>query len=264
MISEKRAYTSRSNGSKGRGPVSPEGKVRSSRSARKLGLFAKDLVIADLGESETDLERVRQGFWASCKPQDFVEEKLCEDLGYNWWYRERVRRCNSGEIRKVIFEVESHANLDRAQEVALVKARFMRLFNERRVATSGAVGLSRNRSVDEIDEEIDEVRRQLHGSSGGLDFLIETLEAMANEADANGQLRATSLAWLDTCLGTGHICGAAAKLANSLVQKEMDAKHQQEKGTASASQSDRRPGKGSATAAQKAAAAGRTAADELI
>lgn len=100
-MSRKRSDASRINGTKSKGPTSPEGKDKVRLNARTLGLYSSDVVIPKLGESSEEYAACREGFLQAVIPENALEEALFEDIVENWWRRRRVRRCESKAIRQV-------------------------------------------------------------------------------------------------------------------------------------------------------------------
>ncbi len=221
-MSTKRSDASRTNGAKGKGPTSPDSKNRSRMNARKLGLFARELVITEIGERWEDFTAVREWFRASFRPVDQVEEMLCEDAAYNWWRRQRVRRCEAAEIRKVIRSAEFLAAVDLDSEASILKEKFSRLVMERLRATPSEMLRGNVRGPAEVNADLVAVCCELRQSFPGLDFLIETLEAVAVEADAKGELSATSEVLLYACLGAND--SSVTLYVNALIKKRVNDK----------------------------------------
>ena len=87
MASQKQIEASRANGALSRGPVTPEGKARSSKNATKHGNFSKLIVIR--GESEEGFQDTLQSYIDRLQPQDEVELGLVEEIVACHW---RIRR----------------------------------------------------------------------------------------------------------------------------------------------------------------------------
>ncbi len=83
MSSERRIESSRANGALSHGPVTPEGKRRSSRNGEKHGIYSQAIVIN--GESMERFEEIRAVYFARFQPADKLEEYLVDDLvGCRW------------------------------------------------------------------------------------------------------------------------------------------------------------------------------------
>src|SRR5215510_2766816 len=87
MSSQRRINASRANGQKSRGPVTPEGKQRSSVNAIRHGLLAKCVLIP--GESAEAFHEVLNQFVAHFSPLDYVEFGFIEEMVASYW---RMRR----------------------------------------------------------------------------------------------------------------------------------------------------------------------------
>jgi hypothetical protein len=218
--------------------------------ARKLGLFTQELVIEELGERRQDFDAVREKIRTSFTPANPAEELLCNDVAHNYWRRERVRSCEANEIRKAI-RGTIFAAIDLEREVSLLKEKFSRLVLERVRATPLVMESGNLRGPAEINADLDAVRWELRRTFRGLDFLIETLEAVAAEADTKGGLSPTSEALLHACLGAND--ASAALYLNSLIKKRADGKSGQ--GAPQGDASKQRPAEGNRTDTQKADAA---------
>lgn len=257
-MSEKRSEASRINGGKGKGPVSPEGKARSRMNARKRGLFAQELVIPELGESWEELNGIREKIRTSFTPANPAEELLCNDVTVNYWRRQRVQRCETNEIRRAIRGTDLLAAVDLNREVSILKEKFSRLVLERLRATPLVREPGNLRGLAEVNVDLDAVRWELRRRAPGLDFLIETLEAVAAEADTKGELSPTSEALLHACLGANDASGALC--VNSLIKKRADGKRGQ--GAPSGGPSNQRPVEENQMDTEKADAARPLSAEE--
>jgi hypothetical protein len=87
MSSQRRILASRANGARSKGPVTPEGKGRSSRNATKHGLLS-DLVVLET-ESSEGFAALSAVFVQRFQPADDVENGLVEELAAATW---RIRR----------------------------------------------------------------------------------------------------------------------------------------------------------------------------
>lgn len=93
---KKRAVTSRKNGAKSRGPVTGEGKARSSQNAVAHGLAAQSPVIP--GEDPGGWEAHRAGVAASLAPQGRLEEELADRVALLLWRLRRVSAYETGQL----------------------------------------------------------------------------------------------------------------------------------------------------------------------
>lgn len=136
---DKRALTSAENGRRSRGPITPEGKARSSRNSQRHGILAKELVILDLGETEAELRQLRARLMEELAPLGLIEEMLAEQILVAYWRLRRVLIAEAGLLTQ------------RAESVA------HRLLSARRVAArheptplQGAHGPPGELSADEL------------------------------------------------------------------------------------------------------------------
>ena len=94
MPSERQIEASRHNGGLSHGPVTPEGKARSSRNAFKHGLSAKYHVIAD--EDQQEFTQLLTCFLEEHHPDGQTELDLVQAMAVASWRLRRVRAMESG------------------------------------------------------------------------------------------------------------------------------------------------------------------------
>ena len=88
MSSQKRIDSSRANGAKSRGPVTPEGRTRSNAAALTHGLTASQLLLE--GESEDQFNALREEYLAEYQPQTRSRFDLVDQLVAARWRHNRV------------------------------------------------------------------------------------------------------------------------------------------------------------------------------
>ena len=88
MSTQKRIDSSRANGAKSRGPVTPEGRARSSAAGLTHGLTASQLLIE--GESEEEFNALREEYLADYQPQTRSRFDLVDQLAATRWRLNRV------------------------------------------------------------------------------------------------------------------------------------------------------------------------------
>ncbi|MEO7651448.1 MAG: hypothetical protein ABIZ80_13365 [Bryobacteraceae bacterium] len=93
----KRSDASRANGAKSKGPITPEGKQRSSRNSLKHGLTADHTVLLET-EDPVEFARVRQQFYGEWQPATFTEQCLVETMIKSYW---RMLRIDAFEIAMI-------------------------------------------------------------------------------------------------------------------------------------------------------------------
>jgi hypothetical protein len=86
--SAKRAATSRANGKNSHGPVTPEGKLRSSRNSTRHGLLARAIVLE--GESRNRFNDLVRQLDEALKPQTQIEHLLVGKMAASHWRQVRV------------------------------------------------------------------------------------------------------------------------------------------------------------------------------
>jgi hypothetical protein len=94
MPSQKQIEASRANGARSHGPVTTEGKRRSSQNARKHGLLAQQIVVGE--ESHDDFENAMEEHIRILKPANSVELTIVENIVSAFW---RTRRLWAIEAR---------------------------------------------------------------------------------------------------------------------------------------------------------------------
>src|SRR5579863_1044232 len=91
--------TSRLNGAKSKGPVTPEGKIRSSQNSLRHGLCSAQVVLPH--EDRSQFEALRESYLDRFQPADQPEADLVETLASARWRLNRVPG-----IENKIFEEE--------------------------------------------------------------------------------------------------------------------------------------------------------------
>ena len=105
MSSELKSETARINGAKSHGPVTPEGKARSSANSRRHGLASASILMD--GESEEDFQLLRADFINQFQPQTAVETDLVDVMAIARW---RLRRLLAIEAH--LFDLEIRERKD--------------------------------------------------------------------------------------------------------------------------------------------------------
>jgi len=88
MSSQRRIDSSRANGAKSRGPVTPEGRARSHAAGLTHGLTARRLVLGN--ESEEEFNALREDYLAEYQPQTRSQCDLVDQLVAIRWRLNRV------------------------------------------------------------------------------------------------------------------------------------------------------------------------------
>jgi hypothetical protein len=100
MSSDLKSETARINGAKSHGPITPEGKARSSANSRRHGLAAASIVLP--GESAEDFQLLLADYLDQFKPQTGVESDLVEVMAISRW---RLRRLLAIETHQLNLEM---------------------------------------------------------------------------------------------------------------------------------------------------------------
>ena len=88
MSSIRRTISSRANGALSKGPITPAGKIRSSKNAIRHGLMAKCVVLGN--ESRAGFDNLLAGFVERFNPTDAVELGLVEEMFSSFWRQRRA------------------------------------------------------------------------------------------------------------------------------------------------------------------------------
>src|SRR4029077_2820621 len=88
MRTERQKQAARANGAKSRGPVTPAGKLASSRNAVTHGLLSGTVVLK--GESEERFHALLADLLAELQPQTAVENHLVENMAAARWRQLRI------------------------------------------------------------------------------------------------------------------------------------------------------------------------------
>ena len=105
-MSLSKSEAARINGASSKGPISIEGKARSSQNALKHGLTAENVVAG--GEELTDYTEVRDAYIEQFQPDTQLEVDLVETLAATRVRLRRVVRVETGILDHKIAEVDRH------------------------------------------------------------------------------------------------------------------------------------------------------------
>ena len=94
MSSLRKILSSRANGARSRGPVTPQGIQRSSQNARRHGLLSKCVVLDE--ECKETFESLLGQYEARFQPADDIEFGMIEEMISSYW---RLRRAWAIETR---------------------------------------------------------------------------------------------------------------------------------------------------------------------
>ena len=105
MSSLRRIDSSRANGAKSRGPITPEGKRISAMNALRHGLAAESVVLST--ESRPRFQALLDSYMEKFQPRDQFEADLVEEMAVAKW---RQRRSWSLETAAVDLEIDRRKN----------------------------------------------------------------------------------------------------------------------------------------------------------
>ena len=115
MSSLLKSETARINGAQSHGPVTPEGKARSSANSRRHGLAAASILMD--GESAEDFQLLRVDFINQFQPQTAVQTDLVDVMAIARW---RLRRLLAIEAHQ--FDLEILDSKDQIKRLSKLKA----------------------------------------------------------------------------------------------------------------------------------------------
>ena len=95
-MTDRRSETSAINGAKSRGPVSADGKAKSSRNAVKFGIFSKDLLLP--GESQDVFDALLNALLDEHKPAGHLEAGIIERIAVTMWRQQRLLKAERATI----------------------------------------------------------------------------------------------------------------------------------------------------------------------
>ena len=114
MSTPAQILASQTNGSKSLGPVTPEGRDKSSQNSCKHGLSSTRVVIA--GESQEEWDSLLGGFITQFQPQGEIEAELVFEMEACLW---RLRRASTLETLLLNTEIEKFQNEPEPEPVDL-------------------------------------------------------------------------------------------------------------------------------------------------
>ena len=91
MRTQAQIEASKTNGAKSSGPITQDGRARSSQNAIRHGLTSHKSVIIE-GESKEEWESFERHFFLKFQPRDFVEERMVIEMAVCQWRLERIRK----------------------------------------------------------------------------------------------------------------------------------------------------------------------------
>jgi hypothetical protein len=90
MPTELQSDTSRANGAKSKGPITAEGREKSSRNSLKHGYTAVDIILLDCDNS-SEFQEMQDDYAATYQPASRVEQDLVDEMVISRWRLNRIR-----------------------------------------------------------------------------------------------------------------------------------------------------------------------------
>lgn len=170
------------NGRKSQGPKSPNGKQRAAQNAVRDGIFSRQIVVRELGETREQFDDLKRSVFECIQPEGALEAQWAMDLTENLFVRERVRRAEEAERNNRLKAFQLENELRRSDELGELKQRFV-------VQLEDHV-CNIDPSFPETPEDLEKTRRELMSTSEGVDFLLELLDRVEDSVKDRGVLSA--------------------------------------------------------------------------
>jgi hypothetical protein len=194
--SDKQREASCTNGRKSQGPTSQDGKQKAAQNAVQDGIFSRQIVIPELGETREDFDRFKATSFEYIRPEGALEEQFAMDVAENMFVRDRVRRAEELERTNRLNSFQLENELRRSDQLDKLRHRFM-VQLEDHIANCCP-------SSHEIPEDLEQTRRELVSTSEGVDFLLELLEQIEGDLQDGGVPSAKQQAVVQAIRGCGH------------------------------------------------------------
>ena len=235
--SSKQTQASRRNGGKSNGPKSKAGKTKSAQNSIQDGIFSKKVVIEEMGEKQAEYDEVKEVLRRVLQPSNALEEMLVTDFTENWWRRERIRRAEREELKFRLDSLAMKRNLQRDDEVAVLRSRFFVLL----AMYSEAIKAGPLDDVEDITEKLESVRQRLASTPSGVGFLLRLLKSLQTKAKGYGVLSDEDECLLKAC------CGFASESTDRCLKTNRINKVESQKWPKKAEQSGTPPNEAAAT-----------------
>jgi hypothetical protein len=112
VSSQLHSETARINGAKSQGPVTPEGRARSSQNALRHGLSSLHVVIP--GENPAEFAELRESYLDLFQPSSLPESELAETMAAARWRLRRINRIETELLSAEDFDFDEMANESKA------------------------------------------------------------------------------------------------------------------------------------------------------
>ncbi len=194
--SDNQQQASRANDRRSPGPTSADGKQKAAQNSVRDGIFSRQVVIEELGETREDFERVKRTHFDSLRPCDGLQEQYVMDMAENAFLRERVRRAEELERRNRLDTFQLENELKRADQLDQFRDRFLIEFEH-------YVGDSEF-TFRRLPHALDEARRDLMSMSEGIGFLLFLLAEVEVCFREAGTLMEKHRSLFDAIRGSAH------------------------------------------------------------
>ena len=127
MASQAQLLANRQNAQHSTGPLTSEGKARSSQNARKHGLTAQELIVRD--DEQEAFVSLEADLAAQLRPQGALEELVFNQLFHAAWNQRRIRRLEAELFDGQTDPLANPAHTQTLDRYARYQARFDRAFH---------------------------------------------------------------------------------------------------------------------------------------
>jgi hypothetical protein len=110
MSSQLHSETARINGAKSQGPVTPEGRARSSQNSLRHGLSSVQVVIP--GEDPAEFEELRKSYLDLFQPSSLPESELADTMAAARWRLRRINRIETELLTRDLLDLDLAAAFD--------------------------------------------------------------------------------------------------------------------------------------------------------
>lgn len=111
MSSQLKSESARANGAKSQGPVTPEGRARSSQNALRHGLSSVHVVIP--GEDPAEFEEFRKSYLDLFQPSSVPELELANTMAASRWRLRRISRIETDLLTRDLLDFDVAGAFDK-------------------------------------------------------------------------------------------------------------------------------------------------------
>jgi len=187
---EKQQAASRANGAKSKGPVSVEGRARSSQNALRHGLSAAVVVLPH--EDRAAFESVRDSYMESFQPANQPQHDLVETMAAARWRLNRLQEIEAKLFEKemVLRDDDMEKELSNMSEVEKLAWVFDHMANHSKtLAMQIRYEGSLNRSYERAFKQLQQLQSQVAQASACESVEIQNEPELAPEARSPGPIQ---------------------------------------------------------------------------